>query len=242
MNEPTPAIKQILEGDDDLSPEIIEAEDEFSGSVRDWLREQADRIAFASSNGLEPTSDFWGEELTLLAGFLGAFLLKWVGDAIGSIVDRLRPTGLGVTDLVNVEAEKWAARHALRLARGLNRTTRQMARQRIALWIRSGSRDQQALVSSLNEIISPTWRAEMIAQTEITRAYGEAHRAVADKVDGVKTIIWHTRLDERVCPICSPLHGVKLGRDGTFRGFRSPPAHPRCRCTLDIELDERQRR
>lgn len=50
---------------------------------------------------------------------------------------------------------------------------------------------------------------------------------------------WVTVEDERVCPICEPLHDVvidfaELFRSGDFVG-EGPPAHPRCRCFLEYE-------
>jgi hypothetical protein len=63
---------------------------------------------------------------------------------------------------------------------------------------------------------------------------------------------FYTSLDERVCPICGPLHGHVVGVDGTFPSTNigpdgqqnasvlMPPLHPQCRCTilwefLDVE-------
>ncbi|MFD6097195.1 hypothetical protein ACFWF4_12925 [Nocardiopsis flavescens] len=55
-------------------------------------------------------------------------------------------------------------------------------------------------------------------------------------------LVWYTREDERVCPVCGPLHEVPIPRQGggfvlppppgaTWRGFTGlPPLHPRCRC------------
>ena len=56
----------------------------------------------------------------------------------------------------------------------------------------------------------------------------EARRQI---IPGRIQIIWFTRDDERVCPICEPLHSF------TQRKWRQvapngPPAHPNCRCWL----------
>lgn len=232
------SVKQVLEPPDELTPERIADEDEFSGDIQGWLAEQSGRIADnVGIDGSEPPDSFWENELVLLVAFLGLFLLKWVEQGVSDSVARLRTVGLGIGEQVNIEAERWANRHALRMAKGLNKTTRQLAKQRIAVWLRTGQ-DKQALVDSLSEIISPTWRAEMIAQTEITRAYGEASRIVGERTEGVKTLRWGVFRDERLCPVCAPLEGVKQGKDGTFNGFRSPPAHPRCRCFLIMETSD----
>ena len=45
--------------------------------------------------------------------------------------------------------------------------------------------------------------------------------------------MWITSVDERVCPICGPLHGVVVPLTAQFDGgFDGPPAHPRCRCDI----------
>ncbi len=234
----TLAIKQILDGEDDLTPDRLADEDKFTSEIGDWLRDQSERIADNTFNGEVPDENFWQAELALLVTFLGLFLIRWAEQGVTNAAIRLEQVRLGVGDQVNAEAERWANRHALRLARGLNKTTRDAAKQRIAVWFRSGA-NRDALVDSLNEIISPRWRAEMIAQTEITRALGEASRIVAKRTPGVETMVWWTRRDERVCPICAPLHGKRVGKDGTFNGFRSPPAHPRCRCDVTFEVKRR---
>lgn len=41
---------------------------------------------------------------------------------------------------------------------------------------------------------------------------------------------WMTQEDERVCPICGPMHGIVLRESEAMSRF---PAHPNCRCRLD---------
>lgn len=224
------AIKQIIGGEDELTAERIEAEDEFATEMEQWLSEQSERIAAGSQGDQPPPQEFWDAENVALAAFLALFLIRWVEGGITDSAVILSDVQLGISDQVNAAAERWARQHSLRLARGLNRTTRALARQRIAIWFRSGQ-PMSALVDSLNEIIAPRWRAEMIAQTEVTRARNQASIEVAAQTPGIRRRIWYTRLDERVCPICAPLHGVPERRNGTFPGgFDGPPAHPRCRC------------
>lgn len=81
-------------------------------------------------------------------------------------------------------------------------------------------------------------RAENIGVTEITRARVAGEQAAVAELRkqgvAVKTI-WRTEQDEAVCAICFPLDGEDEFRyaidfpDG-------PPAHPRCRCTLEYEF------
>ncbi len=79
-------------------------------------------------------------------------------------------------------------------------------------------------------------RAEMVGITETTRAISTAETALAAFVvtipvdaGGVNRMdaTWYTMKDERVCPICRPLHGHDIDDIG-----RTPPAHARCRCSI----------
>lgn len=235
------ATKDIIPGDDELLPERLEEESGFASEIEAFFAEQVERIANQVQPGLfgepnrDPLREFWEDELGLLLALLSLIVIRFVEKGVSAAVGRIGSVGLGVDEQVNIEAERWARRHALSLAKGINRTTRNLARQRIAAWISSGG-TREDLVNSLSEIIGPRWRAEMIAQTEITRAYGEGHRVVGNRVKGIKFVVWWTARDERVCPVCAPLHGAKARKGGTFPGgFRSPPAHPRCRCGVTFE-------
>lgn len=79
-------------------------------------------------------------------------------------------------------------------------------------------------------------RAEAIAITETTDAISTAETEAAGIITNstsphVLVGTWITAEDERVCPICAPLHGTTT--DVYSRTFRNgPPAHPRCRCRI----------
>lgn len=50
---------------------------------------------------------------------------------------------------------------------------------------------------------------------------------------------WVITEDELACPICSALSGRRCGLDELFDGqFSGPPAHPDCRCTQILVVDE----
>lgn len=48
--------------------------------------------------------------------------------------------------------------------------------------------------------------------------------------------IWHTSRDQRVCPICRPLHGRPREEWQTVAPL-GPPAHVSCRCFVDYQLE-----
>jgi hypothetical protein len=50
--------------------------------------------------------------------------------------------------------------------------------------------------------------------------------------------MWITAKDERVCPVCGPLHGKKVGINDQFKTaegvFWTPGLHPNCRCVVRL--------
>lgn len=77
-------------------------------------------------------------------------------------------------------------------------------------------------------------RAERIVLTETAHAMKVIENEAAKRY-GIKEMIWHTSLDERVCETCAPLEGENKKIGGTYpdRGngrFDGPPAHVSCRC------------
>ena len=106
----------------------------------------------------------------------------------------------------------------------------------------------------VDRVFSPQ-RAETIAITEVTTAITQAEIAARREAitaspenrvtpddpneppiivrDGL-VAIWQTAEDERVCPVCGPLHDAREARwENKFPN--GPPAHPRCRCWLIYE-------
>lgn len=82
-------------------------------------------------------------------------------------------------------------------------------------------------------------RAESLTVTEVTRARVAGETEVINDLNrrgAVITAYWRTEADARVCPICRPLNGADQYRwEQDFPD--GPPAHPRCRCTLEYEIE-----
>lgn len=142
--------------------------------------------------------------------------------------------------LVNRDAETFARDYAYDLITGITETTVADTQAAISRWIEAGNALDD-LKQSLTTIFASPARAEMIAQTESTRAFAEGNtRAwVAAKVPARR---WFTVRDGDVCEICDPLHGkvVPLGKpfksiDGDID---NPPAHPRCRCYVQPAFED----
>jgi SPP1 gp7 family putative phage head morphogenesis protein len=232
------AVKLVVGEIDDIEPGRDELEQEIADSVQAFLAEQSTRIAETTRLGAEPDNDFWDREAVLLVALLLPFLERSAELGIEvTVTEIITPLALGVDANVNAAAAQWARTHALELAKDLNSTTRFLARTKIQNWLAKGTGEISVLIDDLNTVISPRWRAELIARTETTRAINQAARLVAQDQAAVKRLVFYTRLDERVCPLCSPLHGKKANKDGVFPGgFTGPPIHPRCRCRLAYEV------
>jgi SPP1 gp7 family putative phage head morphogenesis protein len=85
-------------------------------------------------------------------------------------------------------------------------------------------------------------RAENIARTEIARADSEGAIAGWEESGIVKGKSWLTAGDDRVSEECmrNQAKGV-VSLDYVYEfGVKSPPQHPRCRCTLLPELFEEE--
>lgn len=78
-------------------------------------------------------------------------------------------------------------------------------------------------------------RALRIARTELASAYNQGQdaaikQAISDGMfDGAVEKFWSTADDERVCDICGPMDGMRLGIGDEFEpGVEVPPIHPSC--------------
>jgi len=136
-------------------------------------------------------------------------------------------------------ASRWAKDYSYALVRDINETTRKrlselFTRARAEGWTR------ETLVDRIARVFGQQ-RAEMIATTEVTRAYAQGTDIARQILDesGVSLVhVWRTAADERVCPICAPRDGREQG-DGWDQ---LPPAHVSCRCWTTLEQPRSRRR
>ncbi len=132
--------------------------------------------------------------------------------------------------LANEAAAQWAEGYSFQLVTGIEGTTKRRLQREIAGFADSGETFQafsRRLAAS--DMFSPQ-KAQMIAVTEVTRAYAEGNKAAWRESGVVEGVEWNTANDELVCPICGPLDGEQTGLDDDFEGGYNFPAHPRCRC------------
>lgn len=147
-----------------------------------------------------------------------------------------------------------------KIATDVNDETEKQLRATLTEGINAGESGQQlrARVEAVMGITA-TSRADLIAQTEVTRAQSAADVEAWDQSGVVTGKEWYTAEDERVCPWCGPMnHKVidlhdnyfdkgdiqtvsgknRKGEESTqtyhhdYDDVDGPPLHPRCRCVL----------
>jgi SPP1 gp7 family putative phage head morphogenesis protein len=173
--------------------------------------------------------------------------VAWVGVTAGEAI-----MGFAVEwDMLNQAVLDYTRRYGFSLVNidgdlSIVKTTRDQMREIFLRWQRGelGDRGLPDLVRALDPLFGSE-RARRIAVTETTRLFAEGN-LIAWRTGGVTHKIWHTAMDELVCPICAPLEGKKVRLDAPFsppvRDWNGdhPPAHVNCRCWLTCQT-ERQK-
>lgn len=208
---------------------------------------------------------FWeNERRAFEAAFTGLTIdiLLASGEA-GAAALPVAYQGLVDWDLFNQAALDWARVYfgslqtggqfvtpgAYAWAKALTDTTRKQFMREFESWIVSGE-PLPAFEARIAPLFSKA-RAARIAATEVTRIYDAGNMTAWASSGVVNGTMWQTARDERVCPICRPLHGrmIDFGEPYRFSGERlaqskalaqavkasggliwGPPAHVACRC------------
>lgn len=138
---------------------------------------------------------------------------------------------------INQAALSWASSYTYGLVSRLTDTTRDLLQEAITRFVATPGMTREQLEALLAPAFGDV-RASMIAVTEVTRAYSAAtslyQKLLAEW--GLQTRrVWHTRHDERVCPICGPLEGKS--EDAWSDDLQGgPPAHVNCRCWTTLTV------
>ncbi|CAK0767656.1 hypothetical protein CCP3SC1AL1_4240001 [Gammaproteobacteria bacterium] len=186
----------------------------------------------------------WNEEDDELYRVLFPLVRNAAVAGAGGALEGLDAMGVGVDwGLVNQAVAAWARGYTYDLVRQINGTTRKFLQGEIPAWVESGD-PLEALIETLKPMFGKV-RAEMIAATEVTRAFAEGNLATWRVSGVVKGKRWYTAEDELVCPICGPLAGMEVGLDENGftteeggEGLTAPPAHVNCRCWLQPVVGE----
>ena len=153
-----------------------------------------------------------------------------------ALVDEI---GIGADlAVISQEALQHAQSYTYDLVTGLTDTTRRLVQEAMTTW--QGTPGMT--FGDLSKLLEPAFgetRANMIAVTEVTRAYSAAtsqYQQLAIDAGVEMRRVWFTLRDQLVCPICGPLHGLpEEDWPANLRG--GPPAHPNCRCSAELTIE-----
>ena len=142
---------------------------------------------------------------------------------------------------VNEAVNLWAEQFAGQRITMINDATKKMVQEKVVVWNNSG-KPLSDLVKDLEGEFGKV-RAERIATTEVTNAYGQANLTTWKASGVVEKKRWYTAVDERVCPICAPMHGQTVGiddyfTDGNGNQVQAPAAHVNCRCYIEPVVEK----
>jgi len=172
--------------------------------------------------------DFWGEEAGILYNILfPLFRDAAVASALSSYTELAGMVDLGLSwDVVNTAAISWAEQYTEDVVNQISQTSMTAFLNNYEEWVLSGDP-----ISALIETLEPYYgeiRAEMVAITEVTRAYASGNIAAWQLTGMVTGFNVQTAEDDVVCPICEEERdrGVHELTDDP------PPYHVRCRCWL----------
>jgi SPP1 gp7 family putative phage head morphogenesis protein len=199
----------------------------------------------ASRKVIRIPASFWSDEAKRLLSILLPFIQ---GGAEGGVnVARGLVEALGLTidwTLPFTQAANWARVNAAELVTQVLDTTKERIRTVVANWIEAPDMTLPDLWRQLQADHGfSRYRAELIAQTETTKAYTEGEIVAAREIEagGLLEYVkqWQTVMDERVCHVCEPMQGkTAAGSSGEFDTLagllQGPPAHPGCRCWVNI--------
>ena len=158
---------------------------------------------------------------------------------VTTAADSLTQIGVSIDwAMAHTNAAEWANRYSYELVRGITDTTRARLQTAIDEWMRNG--DTLAQLRDELEPLFGAQRAQLIAQTETTRAAAQGTLEGFRQSGVIHRIEWRTARDEFVCPICGPLHGTRVALGETFAGGLLPPAHPGCRCWTAAVVDDEE--
>jgi len=198
-------------------------------------------LDLVASTGGRPTAAqlgaFWAGENGLLWQALQPALTQVATER--AAFAAVTAGGIDTFALVNQQVLQWVESYYVNgtdpgSVGSLNQTSRAQFAEAFTRWQQGDVPFSQAegldgLIELLTPIFGPN-RADMIGITETARVFVEAQRLAEANNPYTVAFRWLTSADERVCPICGPMHGqVRRKADG-YAGGVDIPAHTRCRC------------
>lgn len=170
-----------------------------------------------------------------LQAALDALLQASAGRGVRMAADNLSRVIVGVNwKLPNLAAMAWARGASYELVHEITETSRRVIQDALGDWVRDGG-----AMGNLVDRLSPQFgqvRAEMIAVTESTRAYGVGSRLQYQQA-GIRRVQLLTNRDDHVCPICQPYDGQIVDIEEGVPGVGFMPWHVNCRCFLRCVIE-----
>lgn len=241
---------------------LVMLEAEMERATRDYLRSLSHRIGhyvdwgkyhvdLQTLSGSDVTTleaydvsvlfddtQFANDEQTQIEQFISEIYIN--GAAIGWLYEQAKKDGMPMTGPVTVESPLYKTiqesvdPHIQQLAQYLDETTTKEVVRSIQESIALGESHDLA-VQRLMSVINSSVRAEMIAQTEMVRAWSIGVNKFGID-NGAKSKTWAALpgADEgSVETPCLDNDGTTVDIDQDFvSGDEYPPAHPRCRCDV----------
>lgn len=160
-------------------------------------------------------------------GALTAALTSTLSGIVNDRIEQLAAT-IGLHFDVPTLAQDVAGRYVSDFLAGMEQSTRQAIERAVQTYRATPGMTREDLIHVLRGGFGPR-RAEIIAITATTEAASKAvdnYQALLKDAGIEMEAVWQTVADERICPICRPLHGKPQSQ----WGGRNIPAHIRCRC------------
>lgn len=162
-------------------------------------------LRIALRNTVQAAADLAVQDAQRFMSDVGKAYAPLFGKPVGIVIDWA---------LVATYVADWVEMYSFDLVGGIDATTRSELGTAVSAWILNGG-TLPDLIATLEPIFGPV-RAELIASTEVTRAYAEASIIAWRNSGVVERMVWQTANDEIVCPVCAPLGGLQYGDDGAI--------------------------
>ncbi len=178
--------------------------------------------------------DLWQEHYAAILQMLIEIWTDAAWSGMAAVIETMDQAGMPSVDPAEIWIVilAWISEHVGEEAVGIMATTMAAVEEALALW---DGEDEETLAVLLAPIFNE-YRAETIGLTEAILAITIGNLLAWQAYGIIEEVIWVTAEDERVCPICRPLHETIISLETAIYGYQRPPAHPRCRCWLEAIL------
>ena len=256
----------ILRGD--ISWDVLqEWQEDYAAFVRDHMRPMYEKAIEAAADRIHERYPDWYFDPNAdgVKQWTDERAASFVTEVSGTQIEGLRTVIRQAAVLETMTVDQLA--RAIRPMVGLTDPQAKANMRYLETLIENGVSEKKAAdLAARYAARQHRYRGYNIARTELNFAYSQgaylgAKQAQEQGYMGECVKIWSTADDERVCPICGALEGVKVGLDEEFTyeikdsaGNRqtkrintklsrienptiglTPPAHPSCRCAFLIK-------